>query len=300
MLTKMWSGVNDLPLARDTSSRFLPWLIAFMVYLAGLSLAAAMVLTAASNNWRQGLAGTLTVQVMPLEGENAAVAMDARVTAAIDLLRRTPGVAMVRSLPREELRALLEPWLGSGGITEDIPLPRLIDVRMVPGELVDLEAVAARLADRVTGTSIDDHGLWLDRLIALADAIEIIAFSIMGLICIAAVATVVFATRTGLAIHHEVIELMHLMGARDAYVAEQFQMHALVLGLKGGLLGLALTVATLLMLGSLASPMEASLLPTLSLGALQWALLVVLAALASLIGMVTARITVMRALARIA
>jgi cell division transport system permease protein len=290
--------VTDLPLARDTSSRFLPWLIAFMVYLAGLSLAAAMVLTAASSEWRQGLAGTLTVQVMPLSGENQADGLDDRLATAARLLRDTPGVASVRALPRDELWALLEPWLGSGGIAGEFPLPRLIDVRMAPGTAVDVEALEARLADRVPGVTIDDHGLWLDRLIALASAIEFIAFAIMGLICFAAVATVVFATRTGLAIHHDVIELLHLMGARDAYVAEQFQIHALGLGLKGGLLGLALTVATLLALGSLASPIEASLLPTLSLSALQWGSLVVLAALAALISMVTARFTVMRALAR--
>ena len=33
--------------------------------------------------------------------------------------------------------------------------------------------------------------------------------------CNSAMATIIFATRTGLAIHHDVIEILHLMGAQD-------------------------------------------------------------------------------------
>ena len=54
----------------------------------------------------------------------------------------------------------------------------------------------------------------------------------------ASVAAVVFAVRTGLAIHSPVVELLHIMGATDAYVARQFQTHVAGLALRGGLVGL--------------------------------------------------------------
>ncbi len=289
---------NDLPLSRDASSRFLPWIISFMVYLAALALAATMVLSEASSNWRRGVEGTLTVQVLPAAAEQGGMALTARVQAALRLLRETPGVESAEALSLGQTAALLEPWLGKGGLAAELPLPRLIDVRLASGAAVDPAALGARLAAEVPGAQLEDHGLWIDRLIALADAIEAIAIAVMALIGVAAVATMVFATRAGLAIHHDVIELLHMMGARDGYVAGQFQMLSLWLGLKGGIIGLALAVATLLVLGYIGRQIDPTLLPPITLAPVQWGALAGLAALAALISMVTARITVMRALAR--
>ena len=50
----------DIPLNRDSSVRFLPWIIALMVYLAGLALAGTLVLNAALQRWDRSLSGTLT------------------------------------------------------------------------------------------------------------------------------------------------------------------------------------------------------------------------------------------------
>jgi len=221
-----------LPLSRDASSRFLPWLIAFMVWLAAMALALVMILVAAGQQGHSGLAGTLTVQIIPAPGANAA-ALDARVDRAVKLLRATPGVAAAAPVPDSRIAALLEPWLGKDALSADmnLPVPRLIDVRLDAGSAVDSAALGARLAAEIPGTALDDHGLWLDRLVALADALEAIAFAVVGLIGLAAIATVIFATRTGLAIHHEVVELLHLIGARNGYVARQFQGRAFWLGL---------------------------------------------------------------------
>ncbi len=294
----MLNAAPDLPLTRDPSSRFLPWLIAFMVYLAAMALAATMVLSAAGADWRKGLSGTMTVQVMPLGGEEDKAALDTRVENALAVLRATPGIAVAEALSPQKIAQLLKPWLGSGPLAEELPLPRLIDVRAKPDAALDTGALAARLAEADPLTTIDDHGLWLDPLIALAAAIEIIALAVMVLIAMSAIAAVVFTTRTGLAIHHDVIELLHLMGARDDYVARQFQVHHFWLGLKGGIAGIALTVVTLIVLGTLTERIEATLLPRLSLSALQWVVLLLIAGGAALISMITARVTVMRALTR--
>ena len=56
---------SDLNLRGDSSRRFLPLIIAFMVFLASLAMAAAMIVTAAVDNWGQGLTGTLTIQIPP-------------------------------------------------------------------------------------------------------------------------------------------------------------------------------------------------------------------------------------------
>lgn len=291
-----------LPLARDASSRFLPWLIAFMVWLAAMALAAVMVLSAAGDQWRRSLTGSVTVQIVPTETTDAGT-MEARVNTALVLLRATPGVISANAVSADRIAALLEPWLGRNALSESIglPIPRLIDVSVEPETsniAVDLGTLAAQLAETVPGASLDDHGQWLDRLIALARAIEAIGFAILIVISLAAIATVVFATRTGLAIHHDVIELLHLIGARDDFVARQFQLNALWLGLKGGATGVVLAVGTLLILGSLAAKVEAGLLPPVTLAIWQWIALGGVAIAAAIISVATARITVLRTIGR--
>ena len=63
----MFSSRSDLPLDKDALSRFLPWLIAFMVFLAVLAMAGMLVLNSTAARWDQGISGTLTVQLIPTE-----------------------------------------------------------------------------------------------------------------------------------------------------------------------------------------------------------------------------------------
>ena len=55
--------------------------------------------------------------------------------------------------------------------------------------------------------------------------------------------SVTFATRAAMATNRPVIEVLHLIGAKDGFIAEHFQRHFLLLGLKGGLIGGAAAIA---------------------------------------------------------
>ncbi len=288
----------DIPLNRDSSVRFLPWIIALMVYLAGLALAGTLVLQGALQRWDRSLAGTLTVQLPPAESGKP----DA-MPAALELLRRTPGVTSAEPLSREATARLVEPWLGTALTPDELALPRLIDLRIDPTASPDLAALRARLAAAAPGAVLDDHRIWLDRLAGLVLSIEVTALTIVLLIAGAAVLTVVFTTRAGLAVHHAVVEVLHLIGARDGYIAGQFQRQALDLGLRGGIVGLALTLLTLIAIGRAGAATalfgeHVRLLPALELAPWHWLMLALLPLAAALIAMLTARITVLRALQR--
>lgn len=302
----MFRPRSDLPLEQDAAKRFLPWLIVLVVYLAALALAGLMVLSTAASGWGRGLTDTLTVQIPPAASTasedgvaDSNSSPKARVERALEVLRATPGVAQAKALSREELLALLEPWLGSGQFAEELSLPALIDVKLKVQSGVSLEGLAATLDAAVPGATIDDHKRWFDRLILLVRSVELIAGGIVLLVSLAAVATVIFVTRTGLAIHHDVIELLHVMGAHDAYVARQFQYQALETGVRGGVIGFALAASTLLGLGYLSARIEAMLLPSLELNASQWLVLAALPFVVALISMITARVTVLRVLAKL-
>jgi len=288
----------DIPLNRDGSVRFLPWIIALMVYLAGLALAGTLVLQTALAHWNQSLNGTLTVEVPPPDSGRPDP-----LPGVLALLRGTPGVVSAEALSRAATAKLIEPWLGTALTPDELALPRLIDLRIDTAAPPDLAALRQRLAAASPEASLDDHRLWLDRLSQLVLSIEATALAIVALIGGAAVLTVVFTTRAGLAVHHAVVEVLHLIGARDGYIAAQFQRQALELGLRGGLVGLLLTVATLIGIGHAGAATalfgeDVRLLPSLQLAGWQWPLLAVLPFAAAFIAMLTARFTVMRALKR--
>lgn len=284
-----------VPLDRDASGRYLPLLVAIMVYLAALALAAAISVNKLAERWDSGLSGALTVQI-PANSAAAedGPALDALVTA----LRASPGVLSVDPMDKAEIVALLEPWLGDSVTAGDLPLPRLVAVTVEPGAAPDIEGLRAQLQDLAPGSQLEDHQRWLARLLDLARAVEIMAGVVVILVLLAACIMVTFVTRMGLAAHEQAIELLHLIGAQDSYVARQFQNHALSLGLRGGILGLLGAVPTLYLARLLLQRIDTGLLPELTLKSWEWALLFLLPVAAALVTMVTARMTVLRTLAR--
>ncbi len=292
---------SDLPLAGDASGRFLPCIAAAMVYLAALALAGAFSVHGVIERWNAALSGTLTIEI-PLPAGNSGAEdrlQRERVQRALDLLAATPGVIKAEAMDRARTLKLIEPWLGRGALVEDLPLPALIEVSLERSAAVDVKALARRLAAAIPDSSIDDHGLWLGGVATLARSVEAIAAIVLLIVGIVAVAAVVFATRTGLAIHHDVVEVLHLIGARDRYIAGQFAHHVFRLSLIGGLVGLALAFLTLVAIGRALALAEQAPAPGFGLAPLAWASIALLPFAASLIAIVTARLSVARRLARL-
>lgn len=291
---------SDLPLKNDATSRFLPWLVALMVFLSAMALAGAFVLSGIITRWDYDVSGTLTVQVAPATGPAAEseTRTQAKVEQAVQLLRATPGIADARPLDKSQTLALLEPWLGDTDLIQDLPLPRLIDVTLLRDRRTDLAALAETLAQKVPGASLDDHRVWLERLINLSRTIEMLAIAVVAMIGVVTSATVIYATRTGMAVHHEVIEVLHLIGAHNAYIARQFADRAFALGLVGGGIGLAFAVPALLTIGWAAGRVEGGFLPDLRLPPAAWVTLAALPLVAALLARVTAHLTVRRSIAR--
>jgi cell division transport system permease protein len=282
-----------VPLDRDSSGRYLPLLVAIMVYLAALAVAGALTMAKLAERWDSGLAGALTVQ-LPAESADAAT-----LEAVVAALTATPGVRMAEPMDQQAMTALLEPWLGDALLTGDLPLPRLVAVTVDTAEPPDTAALQARLEALAPGVLVDDHQRWLARLLDLARAVELMALVVVLLVVLAASIMVAFVTRMGLAAHQRSIELLHLIGAQDAYVARQFQNHALGFGLRGGLLGLVAALPTLYFARLLLQRIDSGLLPELNFLPHEWACFILLPGAAALVTMLTARVTVLRTLARL-
>lgn len=288
---------SDLPLSRDPSVRLVPWIIGLMTYLACLMLAGSLLLSELLGQWSGGLNGTATVQVMP-EENGSPKELDARVEKLVTILDRTDGILEARAVPLDEVAALLEPWLGETDALESLPLPRLIDLRLDVTDPSFIEELQTVLANADSGTVLDDHGVWQDQLADLVGALELVAGFVVILVGLATVGIVIFATRSGMAAHQDVIEVLHLIGAEDGYIAGQFQNFALTQGLRGGIIGIALGAGTIWGLDYSTYQVDNNMLPDVTLLGWHWVVLASLPAVTALIAKSTARRTVVRSLKR--
>ena len=229
------------------SGRALVSVIAIMTFLASLTLGAVMLVVAAAAEWQSDVSREVTIQVRLTAGKD----LDASVQRAVEIARAAPGVAAVLPYSKEESSRLLEPWLGSGAILESLPVPRLIVVRIAPDRPPDFAALRAALAAEVPGASLDDHRSFSDRLRAMADTAIAIGLAIFSLVLAATVLSVSFATQGAMATNRSTVEVLHLIGAKDSYIAGEFQRHFLLLGLKGGAIGGGAAIALFILLGIL-------------------------------------------------
>jgi cell division transport system permease protein len=283
----------DLPLRQDVSGRFLPWIIALMVYLAAMGGVGLIWLGDTLSQWDAALASALTLQI-PVD------ASPARIDMAIAALRQTKGINSANLLGPDETAKLLEPWLGNSVPLSSLPLPHLIDVRVDPQAMIDYAALRQQLDAIVPNSQLDNHRGWLGGVRDFAFRVEGVITAGVFVVTALIIAIIIFTARIGLAIHRSVIELLHLLGAQDAYIARQFQVHALSLGLRGGVIGGAAAALTVVILGPAGRMLELPV-PIATYGIFDWRtwlLLIVACVGAGCVAMVTARITVLRQLAR--
>ncbi|PHS78388.1 MAG: hypothetical protein COB59_07430, partial [Rhodospirillaceae bacterium] len=183
----MFSQRTDLPLDKDPLSKFLPWLIAFMVYLAALSQAGLIGLDSLANRWDTGMAATMTVQI-PADPDANAATNTRRLQIAMNMVSEFPGVLNASVISQDKVLELLSPWLGLVEAA-DVPLPILIDVETNPDVDIDARVLQQKLAQRISGTQVDDHGVWLARLIEMVRTLEGLAAGLLLFILLSAAGT---------------------------------------------------------------------------------------------------------------
>jgi cell division transport system permease protein len=215
-----------------------------MCYLACLAIGALILINRAVDSWTSGLSREVTVQVRMLQNSD----IEKELASARTLLEGTVGIVSVDVLDRSAGLKLLEPWIGSSNL-DGLPIPRLIRVTInekSPPDFVELEK---SLKQGVKGSSLDTHRRWEAELTRVASALSTLSYAILALICVSTIAMVIFATRTVLDANRHVVDVLHLVGAKDGYIARQIDSRFLKTGLMAGLFGVVLGVLTFFLLG---------------------------------------------------
>ena len=204
-----------------------------MTFLAALATGTAMLVAAAASDWQSDVAREVTIQVRPAPERD----VDADVAAAAAIARGASGIAEVRPYTKQQSAELIEPWLGSGLVLGDLPIPRIITVKLLPGAKPNFADLRQALAAQVPSASLDDHRGWIDRMRTMAETAVAAGMVVLALVIAVTVLSVTFATRGAMATNRPTIEVLHYVGATDSFVANKFLRHFLLLGLKGGAIG---------------------------------------------------------------
>lgn len=282
------------------SGRALVAVVAIMTFLASLTTGAVILVGSAASAWQSDVAREVTIQVIPAPGRD----MDATVQKAAALARNFPGISEVLPYSKEQSTKLLEPWLGSGLTLDELPVPRLIVVRIAPGAAPDIPELRRQLIAQVPGAVLDDHRGWIERMRAMAGTAVAAGIFILVLVVAATMLSVTFATRGAMATNKPVIEVLHLVGAKNRFIAGHFQRHFLLLGLQGGALGggfavLLFAIAGMLsrwFAGSAAGEQTSALFGSFSIGLVGYIAVLAQIVLIAVVTAFTSRHTVNRTL----
>ena len=249
-------GAAPIVPEKSVAGRTLLLLVTIMAFLSAVTLGGVVLVQKSAIAWSADVGRELTIQIRPVGGE----VMESNLRTAVSLAQSTPGVGSARALTIEESQALLEPWLGAGLDLSAIDIPRLVVVQLSDPAEADIEQLQRNLA-AIKGASLDTHAAWRQQLNTMAGTVVLSGLLVLGLIGVATVLAIVFATRGAMATNREIVDVLHFIGASNKFIAGEFQGRFLSIGLQGGFLGALLAILFFLLIGAAAGsvlPSEAT------------------------------------------
>jgi cell division transport system permease protein len=269
--------------AREAALFFVVCALCFLAAFSGLVARAAY---AAAGAWTSEVAGELTIRVRGSEAD---------AQRAVGIIEKVQGVTSAHALTREESEELLKPWLGAAGIPAGLQLPRLIAANGAAGAG---DSIAAALKDAGIDAKVDDHEVWSADAKRATDTIGLVALSAVALLGATGVAVIAFATHATLLARRDIVELLHLTGAKDDFIAGLFERRFLMLGVQAGALGalFAFGAAAFILFAVRQTDEQAWLLPQLSLSLADGLILGLAPLVSGAASMFAANVTVKRSL----
>ncbi len=226
------------------SSGFTAFLTGFsaaaMAFLAVVAIALALAASDLASRWESELAGTATVRVSASSEQ-----IEDQVSAVLAALGQTPGIESARRLDISEQAKLLAPWFGSDLPIESLRLPVLIEV-VETEEGPDATGLTQRLAAEAPGAVYDNHSRWRAPLIEAAERLRTLGILALAVIAAVTGVCVALAASASLAANGQIVDVLRLVGARDAWITRAFVRRFTLRALAGAAVGTLLAVVVVI------------------------------------------------------
>lgn len=293
---------KELPLKDEKSQVFLQVMISIAIFLFAIALAGVLSINSMIRNWDESIMGSMTIQIMPLNNIDKKIAKFDTLTHAnrvLDLLATVKEVESATLLEDKQLKRLISPWLGDGVNLENLPIPQIIDVKIRKNSEIDFIKLSELLATASPLASLDNHKLWLSKLISFADGLKVLALSVLVLVTIISCGAIFYSTQTSMGLHRNIIEILHIMGAKDAYIAQQYSFRTAIIGFFGGVIGLVFAVPAIFIIGNLSTTIEGGIISQARLSNFDWLIILSLPFFSASVATITAYFTVKNTLQKI-
>ncbi|HVR08741.1 MAG TPA: permease-like cell division protein FtsX [Thermoanaerobaculia bacterium] len=255
--------------------------IAVSLVLGGAFLLASHNLAGSVEGWR----GKLRVVVYLKPGTPAAELP--RLAAAARAAPWVAGVDVVSSaVARQRFRETFPSLADVIDSGEGEPLPASLEValRREQAEAGGLDAWLADWRRRPEVAMVDDDRDWLGQVETAVAVVRAVGLVLGGILLGAAIFTIASIIRLTAYLHHEEIAIMRLVGATEFFIRGPFYVEGLIQGLIGGALASAGLYAAYNLIHARSRSLLAAVLAGQFLSPRQLGLLLLLGALAGLVG----------------
>jgi cell division transport system permease protein len=220
----------------SVTSKSLMLVIAIMGFLACLTAGAVYMINQSAASWLRDVASEVTVQVKPAT-DTSQEDLEKRSEEVVKFLTGQIGISGVQLYTLDQSAELVEPWLGQVSAIKDLPFPRLIAVQIDQNNPPDLDTLSKALTAKYPAASLDDHRAWQRQIRRVTGSLALGGVAVIVLMAAATIAIVVSAARSAIASNKEIVEVLNFVGAEERFIARQFELHFLWVGIKAGIVG---------------------------------------------------------------
>ena len=222
--------------AGSVTSRALIAVVAIMGFLLSLTAGGVYMIDDSRRAWLSDVSSEVTIQVKPV---GTTEQVDRRAQDITDFLTGQNGVREVKLVTRDETAKLIEPWLGQVSAIQDLPFPRMIAVELDLSDPPDITTLRGALQTKFPEATLDDHRAWRQQIRRVTQSLALAGIAVMVLMGAATIGIIVSAARSAIASNKDIVEVLNFVGAQEKFIARQFELHFLKVGIKAGVVGAA-------------------------------------------------------------
>jgi cell division transport system permease protein len=229
---------SDFAFRQDTTLAYLPLVIAFLTVLSLCMTHSAAYIKHVTLSGTEALQQRLHLH-LPYD------VTEVSIQQLYEEMGKTDGIESIDRISRQEMRGFLGSWLGmDGALSEDFPLPIILDITLQPdAPRAEVQARVQRYLSRnIEGALLESYD---DSIAAFNQSSRLVKTGIYILGFVVMISTtliVVIVSRINLGIHRRHIEILHDLGASDAYINRQFIKRSAIISLQGVLAGTLISI----------------------------------------------------------
>ncbi|MDR0406518.1 MAG: hypothetical protein LBH38_00315 [Holosporales bacterium] len=234
---------SDFPFEKNVSSKVLPWVIGALIYLATVAILGCIGVYRTTETWNTALSEHMTIEI-PVIQESKEKTVE-HLQAFLPTLQKIPGILKIEIIPENQVQDLIAAWVDDPLLLKTLEMPILVDVLLTPGQPVSSEDIRIETTKVFQEARLHNHAEWYSPVLQCAALFQIFSIALALLTGLIVIGTIIFSTHASLVVHQRIVNILQLIGATDAYIAQQFEKHTLRMALQAVLIAITITSTTL-------------------------------------------------------